>query len=98
MRISVYSKPQDHLVEASAHKVTRTFAALLLIHSIARPIGQNALQLTTDESWREIKNRLKGVRVSEVELGLLPPLDWYYPWVGLPEWLLRCYRSHECAA
>jgi len=105
MRISVYLKQQDHLVDSAQHKVTRTFAALLLARSIARPVGQNAVQLTTDGSWKEVKNRLKGVRVSEdggrlteTALGLLPPLDWYYPWVSLPEWLLECYRSHEVAA
>lgn len=97
MRISVYLQDQP-LSSNAPHKASRLFAAMLLANCEARPIGQNEIQLTTGESWKELKNRYRSVPRSEVETGLLPPLDFYFPWVGLPEWLLRCYRTHEFAA
>ena len=54
MAISVYSQQQD-LSEAPAHEVTRRLSILLLKAGLARRIGQNAIQLTTEMPWAEIK-------------------------------------------
>jgi hypothetical protein len=97
MRISVYLK-QDELPLASApHETSKRIALRLLSLSVARPIGKNAIQLTENITWREAKNLVRR-RPIEMEMGLLPPLDWYFPWTDLPLWLIQVYRQHRMAA
>jgi hypothetical protein len=96
MRISVYLKQQDPLVDSTPHETSRRMAAWLVGSCICRPVGQNAIQICSDQSWQDIKNLLR--HTPDVETGLLPPLDWYYPWTDLPQWLLRCYRRYETTA
>lgn len=59
MRICVYLKVQDSQVEAAKHRASRDLVALVLGAFLARQIGQNAIQLTTDESWRAVKDRFR---------------------------------------
>lgn len=98
MRISVYLKPQDHLQDCAPHETSRTIAASLLALSVARPVGQNAIQLTRDMTWKEAKRLLKWCPMETESSNLLPPLDWYFPWTDLPLWLIRTYAQHKLAA
>jgi len=104
VRISVYLKQQDPLQDCAPHETSRTTAVKLLALSVARPVGQNAIQLCGEITWKEAKNLLRygSVTIQEVEAGmvwsLLPPRDWYYPWTDLPQWMLRAYRLHELVA
>lgn len=60
MRFSVYLKEQPYLESPASHKCSRDLAVLIIGAFLARQIGQNAIQLTTDESWRAVKDRLRG--------------------------------------
>jgi hypothetical protein len=104
MPISVYLKQQDPLQDCAPHETSRRTAVKLLALSVARPVGQNAIQLIPEISWKEAKNLIRygSVTVQEVEAGtawsLLPPRDWYYPWTDLPLWMIRGYGRHEFTA
>jgi hypothetical protein len=52
--ISVYSQQQD-LSAPPAHEITRRLSILILKAGLARRIGQNSIQLTTEMPWPEIK-------------------------------------------
>jgi hypothetical protein len=58
LRISVYLKSQAVEGEATLH-VSRKNAKRLVDLAWARPVGQNAIQLTTKLSWPELKDRLR---------------------------------------
>jgi hypothetical protein len=91
VRISVYLKTQDHLSESPRHEASRQLAALIVSASLARLVGQNAIQLQTVAEWREIKQQFRATsRRAEIPQ-LLPPLPFYGPFVDLPRWLLDCY-------
>jgi hypothetical protein len=98
MRISVYLKEHDPLQDRAPHETSRYTAAQLLALSVARPVGQNAIQLTRSISWKEAKTLCRGRILGSGAWNLLPPLDWYYPWTDLPQWLIRIYRQHEATA
>lgn len=55
MDISVFLLSQDHTVDEAPHRGTRTVIKLALAQGLVRPIGQNAVQLTTDAPWKEVK-------------------------------------------
>lgn len=99
MRISVYLKEQDYLVTQAAHRTSRSVAYLVIAMGMARVVGQNAIQLSTEATWRELKNKMRGTDAQITESGeiwaLLPPLDFYMPWTDLPLWLLKIYDSHK---
>jgi hypothetical protein len=98
MRISVYLKEQDPLQDSASHKSSRGTALCLIAIGVARRVGQNAVQLTRDMTWKEAKNLLRGTTIQPDTWNLLPPLDWYYPWTDLPLWMIRAYAQHELAA
>ena len=98
MRISVYLKQQDPLQDCAPHETSRRSAAQLLALSVAHPVGQNAIQLTRAISWKEAKSLIRGRLIEPDTWNLLPPLDWYYPWTDLPQWLIRTYAQHRLVA
>ena len=98
MRISVYLKQHDPLQDIAPHETSRNTAAKLLALSVARPVGQNAIQLLRDMTWKEAKRLVRGQLIQPDTWNLLPPLDWYYPWTDLPRWLIQAYARHELAA
>jgi len=55
MDFSVYLKDQDHQIEAAPHRATRTVVGIVLTARLARKVGQNAIQLTTEAPWGEVK-------------------------------------------
>ena len=88
-RIAVFLKHQDHLAQAPEHSATRTMCQAVLSDHSGRWLKQNvSLQLITDETWRQIKDRL---RPSSSRGKLIPRLkaitrqfaiDIYYPEKG----------------
>lgn len=59
LRISVYLKAQDLMAESAVHETSRAFAKLLVDSFAAHRRGQNAIQLTGPESWRDLKARFR---------------------------------------
>lgn len=55
MEFSVFQRQQDHLTEPSCHQGTRTVINLVLAAGLAQKIGQNAIKLTTEAEWKEVK-------------------------------------------
>jgi hypothetical protein len=98
MRISVYLKQHDPLQDVAPHETSRRIAVKLLALSVARPVGQNSIQLLREISWKEAKNLLRGRIIGSGTWNLLPPLEWYGPWTNLPRWLIDLYGKHEFAA
>ncbi len=104
MRISVYLKQHDPLQDCAPHETSRNTASKLLALSVARLVGQNAIQLLTEITWKEAKDLVRprlikpGRLIEPDTWNLLPPLDWYYPWTDLPLWMIRAYAQHELAA
>lgn len=62
MDISVFLLSQDHTVDEAPHRGTRTVIKLALAVGLVRPIGQNAVQLTTDAPWKEVKAAARAQR------------------------------------
>jgi hypothetical protein len=59
------------------HEASRDLAELILYASLALRIGQNAIQLTTGESWKAMKARLRRP-VGKPDAPLpLPIRDWH---------------------
>jgi hypothetical protein len=93
MRIAVYLKAQNSLTELASHEASRTLASRVLL-ICARAVRQGAIQLTTDESWQEVKARVKPQPVSSsigpvysssydslADSGVLRPFDYdLIPW------------------
>ena len=88
-RIAVFLKHQDHLAQAPEHSATRTMCQAVLEDCSGRWIKENvSLKLITDETWRQIKDRLKPAGIK----GRLIPrlkaitrqfaIDIYYPEKG----------------
>ncbi len=90
---SVYLKSQNVLADTAPHTASRLLAKLIIASRLARRVGQNSLQLTTDEPWGSIKLRARGQsRKVPIPL-LLAPLDFYLPAnYPLPYSLLRHYE------
>jgi hypothetical protein len=61
MPICVYLKGQNRDREAAVHSASRRLAAWLILDG-ASVISQYALQLTTNESWRAVKDRFRAPR------------------------------------
>lgn len=55
MRISVYLKGQDHILEPARHECSRETAGLVLCAVLAFRCGQNAIKLNTEDSWQAVK-------------------------------------------
>jgi hypothetical protein len=56
MEFSVFQRQQNHLTEAPKHPgQTRTIALLAVVAGLAERIGTNAIKLTTEAEWKEVK-------------------------------------------
>lgn len=73
MEISVYLLKQNHLSDDPAHFSTQRLARLVLIAELAKPVGQNAIQLMVDLSWKEVKLLARQV-VMRAQQDLIPDL------------------------
>jgi hypothetical protein len=91
--ISVYSQQQD-LTAAPAHEITRRLSILLLKAGLARRTGQNAIQLTTETPWREIKKLARAhVDPRFLQLASVLPIREYPPQTTcMEEAFRRCMR------
>ncbi len=58
MDFCLYLKPQS-LPEQPAHRISRSWANRILSERVGRKVGQNAVQLTVDLTWRELKQSLR---------------------------------------
>lgn len=84
MRISVYLKAQDHLAEVPRHECSRDIAFLVICAQFAHRIGQNAIQLTTIDPWKVVKDavlRRSGWYIPEN----LPPVEVPGVWFEEPD-------------
>jgi hypothetical protein len=92
MQYSVYLKGQS-LSEEAPHRASRGLATLAVALLMARKVGQNAIQLTRDVSWKDAKRLMRG-GVDPDDTGALNApgyhtLPYTYP---LPYDLLRSYQ------
>lgn len=60
MEFRVFQKQQDHLADTAPHGATRTLVELILFAGLAQKIGQNAIKLTIEAPWREVKICARG--------------------------------------
>jgi hypothetical protein len=92
MQFYVYLKAQS-LSEEAPHRSPRALASMAVTRNMARIVGQNAIQLTRDMSWKEVKRILRGGCDPDDSGRLNPPtyhtLPYTYP---LPLDLLRSYQ------
>jgi len=84
MRISVFL-PHQELTEQPAHETSRKIAKQVMQY--ARIVGQNAIQLTTSDSWRTIKQRLRPTVANPEVPRIKPP--------RAPEGLLLTYPIRD---
>jgi hypothetical protein len=73
MDISVYLQSQDHTRDCPAHHCTRTLMRLVLAAELADPVGQNAIRLTVDLLWKDVKT-LARLAIQARHIELLPEL------------------------
>jgi hypothetical protein len=87
-RIAIYLKKEDPLAQAPSHSATHTLWEFVVADRSGVLLKQGVGQLTTDESWRQMKERL---RPSSSRGKLIPRLkaitrqfglDLYYPHKG----------------
>lgn len=97
MSISVYSQQQDlHALPSPEHSTTRRLSIQILKAGMARPIGQNAIQLTTALPWAEIKRLARAhtepwlIRLSDTNL--LPSREYPSQLTCMAEAFQRCMR------
>lgn len=55
MEISVFLQGQNHAQDTASHRSSRIVMKMVLAAALAEQIGQNAIQLTTPLSWKEVK-------------------------------------------
>jgi len=55
MEFSVFTRTQNPAADPAPHRGTRTIVSLVLQAGLAIRVGQNAIRLTTDSPWREVK-------------------------------------------
>jgi hypothetical protein len=67
MRLCVYLKIEDSSL-AAHHKASLDLAELILCGFLAERIRQDAIQLTTDDTWAEMKDRFRRP-THQVDLG-----------------------------
>lgn len=75
MRLPVFLRLQNPLVDKPAHHVSFGLADQIVKVRLARMLSGRAIHLTTDESWAATKNRFRVVNRSIPQL--LPPLAFY---------------------
>ena len=63
MRICVYLKIED-LAEASHHDASKELADLILSAVMAKRVRQDAIQLTTDDSWKTTKDIFRKLKLA----------------------------------
>jgi hypothetical protein len=99
MSISVYSQQQDlHALPfpPSEHSTTRRLSIQILKAGMARPVGQNAIQLTTALRWAEIKKLARAhadpwlVRLTDTSI--LPAREYPSQLTCMAEAFQRCMR------
>jgi hypothetical protein len=94
MAIYVYSQQQHVTTDVPAHEVTRRLSILLVKTGLASKVGQNALQLTTEMPWPEIK-RMARAHVDPRFLqmaSILPIRDYPDQRTCMEEAFQRCMR------
>jgi hypothetical protein len=95
--ISVYSQQQDLKATPlpnAEHSATRRLSILILRAGLARQFGQDAIQLTTDLAWPEVK-RLARSHVDPLFVQLAPKLairDYPINRTCMEEAFQRCMR------
>jgi hypothetical protein len=93
MDFCLYLKPQNPLSEEPSHSISRTWAKRAISLRVMRQIGQNAVQLTVDRSWKEVKEMIRAdvpervIRwtVPVMPAGKLPPREIPGCWFQLPQ-------------
>jgi hypothetical protein len=93
VQFSVYLKGQS-TTEQAPHRSSRSLANLAVLKRFARQVGQNAIQLTRDISWKEVKRLLRGGADPDDSGVLNAPtyhvLPYTYP---LPYHMLKSYEG-----
>src|SRR6476469_9692852 len=62
MRIQVYTLHQQPALEPAAHCASKALALALALHKLVKTLPCGSLQLTTEENWKSIKERLRMVK------------------------------------
>jgi hypothetical protein len=99
MSISVYSQQQDlHALPfpESEHTTTRRLSIQILKAGMARPVGQNAIQLTTALPWADIKRLARAHcdpwLVHLADTAILPAREYPSQLTCMAEAFQRCMR------
>lgn len=59
MDISVFVRGQDHLAEPAKHVTSRKWMKLALASHYVRRVGQNAIQIVNDWTWKDVKEYVR---------------------------------------
>lgn len=100
MDISVFLLSQDHATDSPPHRGTRTIINLALAVGLVRRIGQNAVKLTTNTPWKEVKAHARAqtrpIHKSTYRPSKMPPINvpntiflppatnWQQKYAGIP--------------
>jgi hypothetical protein len=98
MRFSVYLKNQSPDSAPAPHETSRSFGEWLVLIVEAHKVGQNAIQLTSAESWRAVKLRCKRMPHDAEPANTLRPMSYIPPGLApaeLPGCIFRPPDSDE---
>jgi hypothetical protein len=91
-RIAVYLKSEDPIKDRASHSSSKALWAVVVAEHAGKDIAQAVGQLTTSETWRQVKDRLRPTTIAggqkNITLARIPRLkaiqrqfaiDIYYP-------------------
>lgn len=85
MQIRVYLRQEDPASCRPQHSASKTLALLVISFNAARKIDEDTIQLISEETWRECKDRCRRIRSSKCKAVIQDsgmPLMLSYPPMG----------------